>query len=247
MPAPVGKCKLCQRQRALCKSHIVPEFAYKPIKNDNNQMLAVGHKVRTIQTGHFEHLLCRDCENLLSRYETKFKEAWMDTIPSSFENTVTTPPNDAISVPLPDYDSFKLFHLSVLWRAAISTRFKASRDISLGPYERILAEMILNGDPGQLGDFPFLASLNLDKQQRPLPTVAPLSKGKGRFKGRYHYYTMTYAFCDWNFFIARPGPKCFRDVEKRWREQGLFVVFAVPFERIKSLNLSSKVIRGSRE
>jgi hypothetical protein len=47
-----------------------------------------------------------------------------------------------------DYKMFKLFQLSILWRAGISDRpiFKA---VDLGKHEDILRNMLLNDDPGE--------------------------------------------------------------------------------------------------
>lgn len=237
------KCKLCGNTAPLCRSHIVPDFAYRPIKDgdEKGQMLAVGRKVKKVQTGHWERLLCSQCEGILNRYETKFKKVWMDTIPPDFKHVETEPPKDAIVVDIPDYVSFKLFHLSVLWRATVSTSFKISHSTSLGPYERIIAEMILEGNPGQLGDFPFFAHLIVDKRKQPVPTVAPLAECAGRLDGLHHYYMMTYAYCEWFFVIAQPGPQWLIDFEKRCRDDGVFVLSTVPFEESKSIALWAKI------
>lgn len=53
-----------------------------------------------------------------------------------------------------DYKRFKLFLISILWRASVS-RQKMFDEIALGAkYEEIARKMILEGNPGQRTDFP---------------------------------------------------------------------------------------------
>jgi len=228
----------------LCRSHIVTELAYAPIKNDKGQIYRVGERVEKIQTGYFERMLCQDCETLLSGYERSFKQLWMDTIPADLAHLQTRPLHDVLSVSVADYDSFKLFHLSVLWRAAVSDGFKLE-PISLGHYADELAALIRNRDPGHPGDFPFLATLNLDKNGRPAATVSPLAQGKGGFDD-HHYYMMSYAFCDWTFVIARPGPKWMIDLETACRENQEFLLLTTQHEHSKSFRLWASVIHDLR-
>ena len=207
-------------------------------------MYEVGRKVKKMQIGYRERLLCSECERLLSTYESKFNQVWMETIPTDFSHLRTKPLEDIIHVEVPDYASFKLFHLSVFWRAAVSTGFKIG-DISLGPYEERIAALLRQGDPGQPGDFPFTGVLSLDDQRRPVPTVSQLARGEGRFEGR-HYYMMSYAFCDWTFVVARPGPKWLADLEKECRQEGMFLLFTVPHTQAKSFKLSVDILRKLR-
>jgi len=239
-------CRLCGQVRALCRSHIVPELAYEPIKNDKDQIYALGPTTKKVQTGYFEKLLCQECEALLSRYENSFKQVWMDTIPPEFGHLRTRPLTDLISVDVPDYTRFKLFHLSVFWRAAVSTGFKTDPKVSFGPYSDEIAGLITAGDPGQPGDFPFFGILNLDDQRRPLPTVSHLAEGKGRCEG-HRYYLMSYAYCDWIFLLARPGPQWLRELETKYRREHMFLLLTVPYRQSKSFNLSVRTLRQLRQ
>jgi hypothetical protein len=245
MSALMGVCKLCGQTASLSRSHIVPEFAYSPIKNEKYQMYAVGEKTKTVQSGYWEYMLCSECETLLSGYETKFKKLWMDSIPLDFNHLATKPLEDVLTVEIPDYDAFKLFHLSVFWRAAVSSGFKIG-NISFGPYEREIATLVRGGQSGAPGDFPFFAVLNLDKLGRPVPTVTQLAQGQGRFEGRHHHYMMSYAFCDWTLMLGRPGPQWTVEIETKDREEGQFKLLSVPHRQSKSFELSADIIRQIR-
>jgi hypothetical protein len=245
MSAPIAACRLCAQTAPLSRSHIVPELAYDPIKNKKNQMHVVGEKTKTVQSGHWEYMLCAKCESLLSGYETKFKKVWMDSIPPDLSHLATKPLEDVVSVEVPDYDAFKLFHLSVFWRAAVSSGFTIG-NISFGPYEKELARLIREGNPGKPGDFPFFAVLNLDKRGGPVPTVTQLAQGQGRFEGRHHYYMMSYAFCDWTLILGCPGPQWLVKMETKCREERTFLLLSVPYSQSKSFKLSAQSIQQLR-
>ncbi len=67
-------CALCQLNKPLRRSHIVPEFMYKPmydfIHRFQGLSLNVSERPQTHQKGLREELLCHDCEQLLAnKYE----------------------------------------------------------------------------------------------------------------------------------------------------------------------------------
>lgn len=246
MTAEALKCRLCGQVKPLCRSHIVPDFAYAPIKNEKGQILAVGRNEKKVQTGYFERMLCAECEGLISTYESGFKKAWMDTIPPDLSHLMTGPLRDVVRVEVPDYASFKLFHLSILWRSAASSGFKLDPHITLGKYDAQIAALIRDHDPGQPGDFPFFGVLSLDGRKRPVTTVSPLAEGSGRFEG-HHYYLMSYAYCDWTFIIARPGPKWLADLEEHCRQERMFLLLTAPHSQSKSFKLWADVLRELRQ
>ena len=54
-----------------------------------------------------------------------------------------------------DYIHFRLFALSVLWRASISTH-RLFQEVDIGKNEDIIWQMILNNDPGPFDLYPIL-------------------------------------------------------------------------------------------
>jgi len=239
------QCRLCGEDKPRCRTHIVPELAHNPIKNNKNQMYCLGRKVKIVQVGYREKMLCQECEALLSVYETKFKKCWMDTIPPDF-NHLATGPADLITVRVPDYADFKLFHLSVFWRAAVSSGFKMHPRISLGKYEAQIRQMLQEGDPGESGNFPFFGVLSLYKNGRPNPSITKLAKGIGRLEG-HHYYMMSYAYCAWLFVVARPGPTWMVDLEKKFYQGNPYPLLIVPYTPSKSFCLDADLLKQLRE
>lgn len=119
-------------------------------------------RIQRPASGEYEaEILCRDCDgDLIGGYETygrlalyaEENQAQDGPIP---EHGVTETGIPVTRITNLDYQKFKLFLLSILWRASISSR-GFFRDVNLGPYEERIRTMILEGDPGRAEDFPIL-------------------------------------------------------------------------------------------
>lgn len=147
-------CKLCQKDSPLQNSHIIPEFVYTQLYDDKHRMNVLSLHEKTPrpyeQKGLREKLLCRDCEARLSVFE-KY-------VSTAFDGKETEVPLDGVIIVKDvDYNQFKLFLLSILWRASVSSLDFFSQ-VSLGPHENKIREMILSNDPGpsdKYGVIPF--------------------------------------------------------------------------------------------
>lgn len=148
-----NQCRLCQKQAQLRNSHIVSEFLYDDLYNDKHQLLGIHGQgprgCQLIQKGIREPLLCEVCEQHINEYcEKPFRLQWYETSPLPLRWS----PND-IHWSAFDYKSFKLFHLSIFFRASVSSLPTYSA-VSLGPHEERIRKMILARDPGPPWLFP---------------------------------------------------------------------------------------------
>ena len=153
---PLGSCRLCLRDAKLCKSHIVPEFLYAPLYNEDRNFMGItgrGSKGwKPLNKGSFESLLCADCELMLNReYEQPFQKQFIggsglpSHLPANYAHTAVF-----------DYLTFKLFHLSILFRASASSH-ATFREIGLAEHEERIRCMLLESDPGHDWEYPILA------------------------------------------------------------------------------------------
>ena len=158
-----GICKLCKKKKELCnQSHIIPDFMYQDLLVEKGKMIKAQsgkrlEKAKSIQTGDFDkHILCEDCDNrVIGQYESyASKVLYGGKIPLTMEN-FKAGDHEYMEVKNINYKKFKLFLLSILWRASISDRDFFS-EVSLGPYEEQLRRMVLNGDAGNVNEFPFI-------------------------------------------------------------------------------------------
>jgi len=97
-----------------------------------------------VQKGLRELLFCDDCEQLFNEnYEKPFLTDWLDNNPLSKKLV----PEQSYPIKMPSYERFRLFHLSVLFRASVST-CPTYNEVNLGKHEEIIRKMLLNNDPG---------------------------------------------------------------------------------------------------
>lgn len=163
-----GKCKLCQEDKDLIKkTHIIPEFLYqylfdedhKFVLSKSHELLEPVKKLRFRPTGEYEGgLLCKVCDNeIIGGYESYASSTTFGNTSKPAEVKVHNYHNgkgQSWSVCRDiDYKRFKLFLLSILWRASISTRPLFS-EVNLGPHEDIIREMIFHGNAGDESDYP---------------------------------------------------------------------------------------------
>ncbi|WP_051531154.1 hypothetical protein [Clostridiisalibacter paucivorans] len=70
---PKEKCALCHEYKDLELSHIVPKFVIRHLKKTSfGAIRNMENPNRVVQDGEKHYMLCGDCEDLFSAYETKF-------------------------------------------------------------------------------------------------------------------------------------------------------------------------------
>src|SRR6516225_11959807 len=83
-----AKCALCREERPLRRSHVIPEFMFRPLYDKKHRFWGVSNiptkPNRIFQKGPREKLLCNECEQRLSRYESNASDVF-------FGNAATKP------------------------------------------------------------------------------------------------------------------------------------------------------------
>lgn len=160
------KCKLCLEAKPLLKkSHIIPDFMYQELFDAKHQF----YRSKTpnpdnhskLPTGEYDqNILCAECDNVrigqFEDYARKVLYGGKLAVPESptFINQVNPHGMKYTYCQNINYKKFKLFLLSILWRASISKREFFS-SVKLESYEEeILRQMIINEDPKEPDDFP---------------------------------------------------------------------------------------------
>ncbi len=129
----------------------MPEFVYRGIYDEHHTFAEFsgtpGERNRRHRKGIWERLLCTGCERTLQEYEDYACKL-------IFGNpTVVFPRADGnLIVEGIDYLRLKLFQLSLLWRASVSTQ-RMFRHVKLGPYEEVLRKALLARSHVHPGDF----------------------------------------------------------------------------------------------
>lgn len=220
------RCRLCHKNRDLRNSHIVPKFPYKKILNAKRQIMGIngqgGRGWKPVQDGAKEYLFCECCEQHFNKYfEIPFRSFWVDSLPlpdpwiDDCERWIAA-----------DYESFKLFHLSILYRAGVSTLPMFSH-VNLGPYEEIIRLLLLNRDPGGYSQYPVAGYAIVHHTTRRL--VQMVSQPQCFTVGGRRCYGIIYGGVEWwicvasdrnhefeKFALQRNGKMCFSVIP--WNE-----------------------------
>lgn len=72
-------CALCRQPKELELSHIVPKFVIRYLKKTSiGAIRNMQNPNKVVQDGEKHYLLCGDCEDLFSKYETKFANTFFN-------------------------------------------------------------------------------------------------------------------------------------------------------------------------
>lgn len=190
-------CALCKKENELRNSHIIPEFLYEPLYDEKHrlQLLSIlaskGNSFK--QQGLKEKLLCDSCEQKLSVWEGYARKVLKGGIP-----LVTRNEGSLIFIEGIDYKQFKLFQLSVLWRAGVS-RQQFFEYVDLGPHEEFLRMQLLTEDPGNPGRYSCLM-FGMKYEESILADLVVQPK-KTKLDGRVAYSFVFGGFL-WAFFVS---------------------------------------------
>lgn len=193
-------CRLCLSDRELRNSHIIPESSHTPLYDDKHRMVTYSPDnpgtTGFLQKGLRERLLCEQCEQLINeRYEKPFQSYWwngraLDRI-SLRDVTVL----DGI-----DYRAFKLFHLSVLFRAAAST-LENFKTVQLpGRHYEQIRRMVLSGTPGRFWKYPIVATAV--KGDDGAIWDAFIGPAHTAYLESYPCFVCTFAGVEWRYFVS---------------------------------------------
>jgi hypothetical protein len=144
-------------------------------------------------------LLCDTCEQRIGRLERSFSQAWYHRglIPK-------TAPPDFLDVHGLDYSQFKLFHLSLLWRAGVAST-RPFGQVRLGPYEEPLRRSILDVNVPPAHEYPIYAFVLRDPNTHEVEHAIVTPPSSRRIEG-VRCYSAIFAGCEWFYFVAQAMP-----------------------------------------
>ena len=103
----IGDCALCRKKNVeLMQSHIIPKAIYRRTKTYENSRFREFYEPKKIyQDGEKKPMLCHECEEFFSQYETKFSNLFLDRYLASPDR------------PLPEItNDIEFYMLTVAWR-----------------------------------------------------------------------------------------------------------------------------------
>lgn len=117
-------CKLCLENNDLQNSHIIPDAFFRSLKDKKNnvgkytEISKEGNKLA--QESYSEYMLCSACEK---KFSIEFESYVIELILRNPHNVgvKSERSNNEVRFENIDYKQLKLFQMSILWRAAVST------------------------------------------------------------------------------------------------------------------------------
>lgn len=196
-PPVVGTCKLCECNNVeLLDSHTLPEFLYDDIYDQQHRLQSVPAtgRPRFEQKGLRERLLCEDCEKCLNIFET-----YSAPIIRQMQQSPMPKTNNPTTISGVDYVKFKLFLMSLLWRAGVASD-EMWEQVELGPHQDKLRKMLLASDPGKPHQYGCIVVRNArlpEPFQRML--IAPR---RVKSQGGHTNYFFVFAGMGWRFYAS---------------------------------------------
>lgn len=228
-------CRLCNRTRQLCNSHVIPEFFFKAAYDELHRAIevtATPTQRRFLQKGYREKLLCKPCEERINKFEKYVYDLWFKK--KILPKTIYSP---YIAVKGIDYQKFKLFHLSVLWRASVSSLPQFSL-VGLGPHEEKIRDLILNETSGDENRYGFFGFVLVDNNNNLVdgPIMQPISS-----KIEAHrVFIFIFGGCQWFYFTSSHTPTRFMPLF--FKKHGVLVLLKQNFFASDSIQKFKKTI-----
>jgi len=149
-------CKYCGQEKKLIDAHIIPEAFFRPLLNEKDPpqlMTNIGGIFpKRVRKGIYDKtILCRECEDNFAPWDDYAQSLLLQRLKDA---RALRHGGEIAGLAFPNYDytKLKLFFISVLWRASVSTQ-RFYEKIQLGPFEPHAKELIERKDPGLPDDF----------------------------------------------------------------------------------------------
>lgn len=183
-------CKLCQEDKPLLESHIIPRHVYKQNKlMPKYERLSIVN-VETLKmesiTDHAydgikEFLFCRECEILIGEYENYYSEVfYKKEIPKKYNISIREKPLDTDVIREYyglNYDFVKLYFLSIFYRVSMS-KDNQYKDYTLGTkHNEIIRKLLLSKKGGPDENYKVMR-VKPTSLKGSMPAMFPLRVGK---------------------------------------------------------------------
>lgn len=231
------KCKLCHKKKKLRNSHIIPEYFYKYTYSSSHKVSVVStgkisREFLNLQKGLREKLLCQDCEQLFSPWEKYVCETLFMTPQKGQSN------NHLIKIEGLDYKKFKLFGLSLIWRASVSSN-RFFRDINLGSHENTIRNKLIQNEPGDEIEYPMvLSAIRMDNA----PIIDLITEPETLSDDGFTYFRFFLGSFFWVFVISE-NASAFRLSDFYLKQDGTVLIPKMAAEKMEFfLEFSKRIL-----
>lgn len=161
------KCKFCGNDKRLINTHIIPAGFYRRLQQGQGPLNLMTNRAgeynKKSWVGVYDRtIVCGDCERIWTEWDD-YAQKLLAEEPLNGQALYHGDQKIAYMVKAFEYKKLKLFFISMLWKASVSSHQFFSK-ISLGQFEEIAKEHISKSNPGDSEEF----SVTLAKFDHPL-------------------------------------------------------------------------------
>lgn len=196
-------CRLCSRTADLKNSHVIPKTFFTQIKRSGPALLAhddILMRNRTTQDSWSQKLLCGDCELKLAEWEAYSIEVLRR--PSRKKVIVRKSPKEWEFFNV-DYSTFRLFQVSVLFRAAVSTRVEYQHVALDGNAVQRMQYILNSGEAPPVNEFPCLMEVIRSPSQEGSTYTQVIGAPRTLSIGAQTYYWFVFGGFCWYFVFPK--------------------------------------------
>ena len=187
-----------------------------------------------VQKGLRELLFCDDCEQLFNdQYEKPFLADWVQNFPLAKKLT----PEQKYLIKVPSYERFRLFHLSILFRASVSSD-PTYAAVKLGGHEDNIRKMLLNNDPGETWQYLLIGYAVIhDKTHEVVNLIAQPER---RAFDKVNCISMIYGGVEWWTTVVSHRTKELEELALK--SDGSMSIMAVPWNSIPIMQIMKQAL-----
>jgi hypothetical protein len=187
-------CKLTGAKGPGVRAHIIPRSFYdfgNPVHKPAKIIQLAGEKstISTSQIGEYdEGIVTKDGEDYFSVCDTY---AWECLVKRGQDGKLYHDSLNPLCIEISDFDypKLKMFFISLLWRAGVSSR-ALFRRVNLGPHEDRLRELILANNPGTPHDYSVMLGIHRDTPDHGLPMLEPFPLRDEKTGIKYYRFSL---------------------------------------------------------
>ncbi len=184
-------CRYCGLKKTLVDSHIIPKCFYKPLILSKRGLKKFSSKEgdypKRAPIGIYDStILCQDCEKIFQHFDNYgckillHSKSQRKIEKDEFNNII------GYSILNIDYVKLKLFFMSILWRADISSR-EEFKKVKLGNHFAPLNRFIKTNNPGSYNDFSVILFEQIFLKDLPVMMIPD----RVRFKNGLNFYELS--------------------------------------------------------
>ena len=137
-----------------------------------------------------------------------------------------------------DYAKLKLFFLSILWRASVSSQ-DFFKKVNLGPHEPFIREALLSGNPYDTDWFAVILAKWSDQEEKGIGMMDPFRE---RFEGINYYRMYVGEYIVYCKVDQRQPSETFRSVQLA--PESPLIILARDLNKSKELSIMVKMVRN---